>query len=229
MHIEHPPPADVPDAPPHWLEVHSTPLFNRRARHVGWLVLLRDRTEHRQMEAALREQSHRLTTAEAVAHLGSWELDIASGQCHFSDEFFRICGYAPGGFEPTAERAMQLIHPDDRERAMQQVARAMEEGVPYHIEKRIVQPDGTIRWVHSMGEIIWNEQRPRTLIGAFLDITERKRAEEALREREQQIRRIGDNLPNGIIYQLLQHPDDIKWTPCQAHPDEQFSFVSFLV
>jgi PAS domain S-box-containing protein len=138
-------------------------------------------TERKQVEEALQKSEERYKDAEQVAHLGSWEMEIATGECIWSDEFFRICGYEPGSFEPDADAGFEIIHPDDRERAAQHVNRAIETGEPYDIEKRIIQPDGTVRWVHSIGEIICDDQgEPVKLVGSFHDITERKRMAEAL-------------------------------------------------
>jgi PAS domain S-box-containing protein len=126
-------------------------------------------------------------------------MDIATGNCVWSDEFFRICGYEPGELEPSSEIGFQIIHPDDRDRAAQQVNEVLETGTPYNIEKRIVQPDGTVRWVRSIGEVIYDDRgEPAKLVGSFLDITEQKRAEEELQESEERFREIYVESPIGI-------------------------------
>ncbi len=154
----------------------------------GLVVIYTDITERKRTEEALRESEERLTKAEEIAHLGSWEMDVATGKSVWSDEFFRICGLEPGTLEPTADLGMQIIHPDDREAAAEVVRRAIEKGKRYDIEKRIVRPDGSVRWVHALGEVIFDEnQNPQKLIGSFLDITDRKRAEEALKEYSEQL------------------------------------------
>jgi PAS domain S-box-containing protein len=154
--------------------------------------------ERKQAEAALRKSEKRHKDAERAAHLGSWEMDITTGDAVWSDEFFRICGYEPGSIEPTSEIGFQIIHPDDRDRAAEAVNEAIETGKPYEIEKRIVRPDGTVRWVHSIGEITYDCQgQPKTLLGSFQDITERIQMESDLRERESRFRGIVETAPFG--------------------------------
>jgi len=132
--------------------------------------------QHAQQE--LEENQIRLQKAEEVAHLGTWEMDITTGKSKWSDEFYRICGLEPGSIKPTAEAGMTIIHPEDRDRAAQAVERAITSGENYDIEKRIVRPDGTVRYVESVGEVLSDEKgEPKTLMGSFLDITKRKRAE----------------------------------------------------
>lgn len=151
---------------------------------------------HRRMT----EKEYRLAEAERIAHLGSWEMDIQSGQCRWSDEFFRICGYEPGAFEPTMEKGLELIHPDDRPRAEEAVQRSIETGEPYSIEKRIVRPDGSIRFVQSDGEVEFDgEGRPLRLIGSFLDITERTRAEKERHRRERDLAVTLDSIGEAVI------------------------------
>jgi PAS domain S-box-containing protein len=145
-------------------------------------------------------------------------MDIATGACHFSDEFFRICGYEPGGFPATAESSMQLIHPDDLPTAAAQVAAAIDQGIPYQIEKRIVRPDGSIRWVYSVGDITRDDQQSTRLIGAFLDITERKQAEEeihslnrSLEQRNEELQDLNRELET-FGYAIAHHLRSPLWT-----------------
>lgn len=144
--------------------------------------------EWKQIEHELCESQERLLKAEKVAHLGSWEMDIATGESKWSDEFYRICGLEPGAVKASAEEGFKLIHPEDRPRASKSVSQAIEAGGTYNIEKRIVRPDGNVRYVQSIGEIVADAQgQPQKLVGSFLDITERKEADIT---REQLIERL---------------------------------------
>ncbi len=164
---------------------------------VGTLL---DITDRKRAEGALRRSEELYQEAQRIAHLGSWEMDIATSESVWSDEFFRICGYEPGSIKPTAEIGFEIIHPDDRERAAAHVGHAIETGEPYDIEKRIVRPDGTVRWVHSIGEVIYDDQgEPLKLIGSFHDITEQKRVAEALRESEEKYRTLFEAAQIGIV------------------------------
>ena len=66
-------------------------------------------------EEALRKSEENLAEAQRMVHLGSWELDVKTCEVSWSDEVFRICGYAPGEFVPTLDKFMEIVHPDDRE------------------------------------------------------------------------------------------------------------------
>ncbi|MFP4346557.1 MAG: PAS domain-containing protein [Anaerolineales bacterium] len=154
------------------------PLLDEAGAPYAVASMAKDITSRRQVEAALRRSRERLTKAEETAHLGSWEVDLVTNACEWSDEFFRICGFEPGAFVPTLEQGMAVIHPEDRERATAALTRAIEGGGVYDIEKRIVRPDGSVRYVHSLGQVLYDKEgTPVRLIGSFLDITERKLAE----------------------------------------------------
>lgn len=128
-------------------------------------------------QQSLARQKKRLITAERLAHVGGWEMDLVTDSLYWSDEFFRICGLVPGSIEPTLELGLSLIHPDDRERAQRAIAHAIDSGEPYDLQKRVVWADGTVRHVHSVGEVQHDEQgRAVRVVGSFLDITDRERA-----------------------------------------------------
>jgi PAS domain S-box-containing protein len=202
-----------------------------------------DITERKQAEEALRASEARLARAEQIAHLGSWEMDIASGKAIWSDEFFRICGFEPGAFEPTMEHGLQIIHPDDQTTAVNHVQQALEQRATYDIEKRIVRPDGSIRRVHSVGAVICDEhQQPVTLSGSFLDITARKEAEEALRQSEQRLHHVlrsspviiftsqasgeygatfvSDNVRRVLGYEPREFTEQSNFWASHIHPDD---------
>ena len=167
--------------------------------------LQREITEREQAEEKRQWTEKQLKSAQRIAHLGSWEMDIATGASQWSDEFFRICGYEPDAFTPSADIGFQIIHPDDREAAAQALSHAIEIGENYHIEKRIVRPDGEVRWVLSQGEVLYDEQhRPLKLLGSFLDITDRKQAEEALKQSEEQFRNAFETAAHGMALVSLE-------------------------
>jgi PAS domain S-box-containing protein len=164
------------------------------------LALARDVTERVRAEEQFLQTATSLQQAERLAHLGSWEMDIASGKSRWSDEFFRICGYEPGAFEPSAEIGLEIIHPDDRQSAAEAVQRACERGEPYHLEKRIVRPDGEVRRVLARGELVHGEAgQPVKMMGSFLDVTEQVQAREALRESEEKYRLLVENQNDLVI------------------------------
>lgn len=139
--------------------------------------LLVELAERKRVEEALRESGASLATAQRIAHLGNWETDLVRGSMWWSDEVYRIFGFAPRQFAPSYEAIAQAVHPDDRER----VGRWFQDiftGSRDSIELRIVRPDGAIRMVQAQAESIVDESgKPLRVVGTMQDITERKRAE----------------------------------------------------
>ena len=102
-----------------------------------------------------------------------------------SDEIERISGYPPENFIASAKRTiMSIVHPDDRERVLEEVARAEQDDGAFVVEYRIVRADGVVRWVLDRGQLVRGPGGRRWMDGAIFDITDRREAEEALRRRE---------------------------------------------
>ena len=102
-----------------------------------------------------------------------------------SDEIERISGYPPENFIASAKRTiMSIVHPDDRERVLGEVARAEDDDGAFVVEYRIVRADGAVRWVLDRGQLVRGPGGRRWMDGAIFDITERREAEDALRRRE---------------------------------------------
>lgn len=139
-----------------------------------------DITERKRIEEALKARNYQsLKQAQAIAHIGTWEVNLQTDEVIWSDEFFKICGLESGRVEPSVELSFSMVHPDDREQAIIAFNQLQECGDSYDIEKRIVRPDGEIRWVISQGEMIVDvESKVEKLVGTFIDITNRKLAQE---------------------------------------------------
>ncbi len=137
-----------------------------------------------QAENALRQSKQRLSRAQEIAHLGSWELDLLTNQLTWSDEVYRIFGLRPQEFGATYAAFLEVVHPDDRAAVDNAYSGSIQEGLDrYEIEHRVVKhASGEVRVVHEKCEHIRDEsgQIIRSA-GMVHDVTERKHAEEALR------------------------------------------------
>ncbi len=142
-------------------------------------------TERKRAEEALRESEELHKEAQKVAHIGHWELDPEIGTPVWSDEIFRIFGLDPQASEPSFTDHETHLHPDDWPLLNKAVTLASAEGTPFDITFRIVRSDGEIRWMHAIGTTTSDEKgNVAKVFGTAQDITDRKRAEEALQESE---------------------------------------------
>ena len=166
------------------------------------LVVTALTTRRKHAEAALTENRARLEEAQRLAHVGWWERDLITDRVTVSDEVARILGGRPIG------RWLNLIHAEDRSRAAEAAAAAIRLGGPrYDLEYRVVRADGTVRVVHSQGDVIWESSgRPLRQFGVLQDITELREAELRLRASEARFRTFVDHATDAFL--LL----DDDWT-----------------
>jgi PAS domain S-box-containing protein len=162
--------------------------------------VVHDISKQKQIELALKESESNYKHAESIAHLGSWQMNIVTGKSKWSDEFYRICGYEPQSFEPLMHHRYEVVHPDDREKSENAIRKAIEDRSSYKLEKRILRPNGEIRYIQSVGDIILDKNgNPSELKGIFLDITDLKNTELELKQSEEKYRSLLEFLPIGLI------------------------------
>ena len=129
---------------------------------------------------SLKESEKGLAEAQKMAHIGNWEWDIATDKAYWSEEMYRIFGREPRERAPSYNEYLSYIHPDDREYFKNAVKKAVN-GKPYSIDNRIISANGEERTIHIQSEVIFDDDNlPIQIKGIVQDITERKKAEEAL-------------------------------------------------
>ena len=157
----------------------------------------------RERTAALADANIQLTEAQRLANLGSWTWDVINNKVSWSERLFEIYGIRPEQFGGTLNDFLGFIHPDDRATVRASVAAAVKSGRAFSHEERILRPDGTVRHLHSTGEVIRDPHGSAIrMLGVCLDVTERKQAENALRESEQSHRLLLKNARDYAIYML---------------------------
>ena len=138
-----------------------------------------DITERKQVEEALKESEERYKLAQKAAGIGTWDWDMRSGLLKWSEEVAKLFGISLDRFNGTIQAFMDLVHPDDRSQLQSAIDACVEEGNDYHASHRIVLPDGSVRWMWEMGNVIRNQKNLAVrMLGVVVDITDVRRANE---------------------------------------------------
>jgi PAS domain S-box-containing protein len=160
---------------------------------VTGLVLAATVSERHQAEVSLRASEASLTNAQRIAQLGNWDLDRNTKQLRWSEEIYRILGERPRTFEPSLEAFLKYVHPEDRELVKSSIEAALFQQQPYSIDYRLLLPDGSNRTVCEQAAI-----NSLYITSTVQDITDRKRAEAALRSSEERFSKAFHASPVGI-------------------------------
>lgn len=144
-----------------------------------------------ELKERLRKNEHTIREIQKLAKIGNWEWDLKQQKLIWSDEVYRIFGYEPGAFKPSADIFESMIHPDDLDDFLTQREAMLASKREACIDHRIVLPDASVRYVQERTQLIVNDQNEvYRVIGTVQDISDRKQAEAALRENEEKFRNI---------------------------------------
>lgn len=152
------------------------------------------------LEQELRENESRLRLAVDAARIGTWDWEFPNGKITWSAGHEAIYGVPVGSFRGSYQEFVQLVHPDDLDELKRTVEHALAGRTRFSHEYRVVWPDGSLHWVRGEGQAIYDETGNAVrMLGIAMDITDRKRTENALRESEERFRDLLRNATDAIV------------------------------
>ena len=179
-----------PDGTVRWVAARGRFSYAAAGQATHMLGIATDVTRRKQAEESLRRKESELTEAQRLAAIGSWQWDLATNETVWSKELFRIAGLEPGSTAVLdATNHPQLYPPEDWKRIRHCADEAVRCGTPYELDVEMLSSDGSRRWITARGEAQRDaDGRISGLRGTVQDITDRKRAQQALSESEERLR-----------------------------------------
>jgi PAS domain S-box-containing protein len=163
---------------------------------------VQDITDRKRAEEALQQSQFYLSEGQRLAHIGSWALDPA-GFDYWSPELFSMHGLDPAGKAPTVQEYLDIIHPQDRESMAILIKGILAKTSPFDATKRIVRPDGEVRYIRCVGAPVVEKHSLKKYVGSALDVTEHELLTQELRRREAYLAEA----------QRLSHTGSFGWKP----------------
>ncbi len=145
-------------------------------------VIARNLWQSNKSQRALAASEARLKEAQRLTRLGSWSHEVATGAIEWSDEVFRIFEMDPATTQPSYERFLQWVHPDDQAAVQQVYETSMRERQPYNHVHRLLMPGGRVKYVRQRGMTEYEGDRPVRSMGTVMDITDMRNAQAALQQ-----------------------------------------------
>jgi PAS domain S-box-containing protein len=194
-----------------WASVVITALTDDEGNLRGFSNVERDITERKRAEEALKESERRYRTlVEQMPAITYVQEPIESSTpkaiTYISPQYETILGYLPNSEVMDEAHWLRTLHPEDRERVLAEEVRTDETGEPFKVEYRIVARDGRVAWVRDEATLVRDEEgHPLYWLGVRFDVTEQKRAEEALRESERKFRTLVEQIPAITYIEAVDH------------------------
>jgi diguanylate cyclase (GGDEF)-like protein/PAS domain S-box-containing protein len=229
------------------VETHAVP-FRLPDGSRGHMCLSHDVTARLKADQALRRSEERLRLVQEATNFANFEAEV-DGIAHFSERFVEHVGLPPETTFLSHAQWLELVHPDDRDHFREDIARSFASEGALDFEFRVIRADtGEVRWISSHTKTKQNEAGDTLRVGAHIDITERKRVEDALRESEERFRLAAEAAGLGV-WDYDPASDAREWSPRlkeifgiaaeveptldaaieRIHPDDQFRFLKHLM
>jgi PAS domain S-box-containing protein len=178
-----------PDGSTRWIRDRSFPVRDASGEVYRFVGIAEDITEQARTDEDLRRIESHLTESERLGHIGTWAIDVRTRKIAFwSKERSRLFGFDPAMGVPTIQEVLARFHPEDGA-ALGTLTQALDEMKAFDLEYRILLPNGSVRYIHSLGRPVMNDAgEPVEFRGIAMDVTDQKLAQDALRRSADQLR-----------------------------------------
>jgi PAS domain S-box-containing protein len=187
-----------------WLLIRNVPLRDDFGNILSWYGTAIDIEERHRAEDAQRRSETYLAEAQRLSNTGSFGWSISSGEISWSEETFRIFQY-DRTTKPTVQLILQRVHPEEVVQVKQTMESASMKGENFEHEYRLAMPDNSVKYVHVVARAVSDKPASVEFVGAVMDVTERKRAEEALRDAQANLARVSRVTTMGEMTASLAH------------------------
>lgn len=203
------------DGRPYWIKMDVTPITNDEGKLIQYFSIQEDITEQVEKEQQLKRQRDRLAEAQKIGNIGDWFYDVETEKITWSSMMFSIMELDPQKGEPSYRELLEVYSPD-KSILSAKVKRAINENVPYRYDTWMETKNGNKKYVHVEGIPKTNANgKVKRIHGIVQDITERRKAQQELKEKEAQLRNIANNI-DGMVHRYRLYPDG----------SDEFVFVS---
>ncbi len=180
----------------------AAPILDDDEKVTGVVLVFRDVTDEYAMQQTLRESEERLNLAMMVANDGLWDWDLTTDITYFDQRYYTMAGYEPYDFPSIYEEWAKRVHPDDFDQTADALKAHLKGDIPrYDVEFRFRRKDGEWMWIRARGKIVARDEagKPLRMVGTHSEITERKLAQEKLRQSEENLRITLHSIGDAVI------------------------------
>ncbi|HEY9615523.1 MAG TPA: PAS domain S-box protein, partial [Microcoleaceae cyanobacterium] len=192
--------------------VNYVPRFDAQGNVEGFVALVNDITQRKQVEQQLHQSAERLRIAQQAANAGVWDWNLTTNRVTWSDEYYQLYGLDPAITEASYENWINSIVELDRDRVDQATRQTLEHQTDLNVEFRIIHPTQGERWLTAIGQTFYDHhQQPQRMTGIALDVTDRKRSEAALRKSEERFQLIA-KATNDVVWDCNLLTEEMWWS-----------------